>query len=539
MDLSSFVIDLSSYISFQFLFFVAVTCLAYFIAPKKIKWVVLLVASLYYFFCNSKWLTFMMVATTLAIYLGALGIGKANDLFKAKKGELDRAEKKKLKEKLNKRKKLIVVIVTIFSFGLLWCTKYFNFFGGIVNDITGIFGAPGVVPKLEKLILPLGISYYTLMAVSYVIDVYRGKIKADKNYFRLLLFVCFFPQMVEGPIGRYGDLAPQLYEPHSFKLENMSKGIQLIMWGMVKKMVIADRCGVFVQPVFADYTKYPGLPIMVAVALYTIQIYADFSGCIDIVTGVAQIFGIKLAENFRRPFFSGSVNEFWRRWHITLGAWLRDYIFYPVSMSGWFGKLNKSVKKHIKGHISKVLPAAVALFFVWFTNGFWHGADWKYILYGLYYYVIMMVGQLFEPVTIKVLAALRINAKSKAYHIFQIIRTTFFVCVGMLIFNAKDLATAFYMFCSSFANFRISDIWSGILIKDKFGRDDFLIVFAFLILIFAVGMIQEKGTVIRSTIAQKNIAVRWLVYFIGIATILLFGMYGIGYDAGSFIYGNF
>lgn len=532
-------IDLSSYISFEFLLFVGISCLAYFIAPKKVKWVVLLAASMYYYFCNSKMLTAMVVITTLSIYLGALQIGKANELFKAKKSALERAERKQLKEKLNKRKKYIVVLIVVFNFGLLWCTKYFNFFGGIINDVTGIFGGAHPVPVLDKLVLPLGISYYTLMAVSYVVDVYRGKTTPDKNFFKLLLFVTFFPQMVEGPIGRYNDLAPQLCAPHPFKLKNLTNGVQLIMWGLVKKMIIADRCGVFVQPIFADYEKYAGLPIMVAIGLYTIQIYADFSGCIDIVTGVAQILGISLAENFKRPFFSRSINEFWRRWHITLGAWLRDYIFYPVSMSRWFNKLNKSVKKHIAGHLSKFLPAAVALFFVWFTNGFWHGADWKYILYGLYYYAIMMIGQLFEPLTNKFITALKINTEAKLYKGWQIFRTIFFVCIGMLIFNAKDLVTAFNMFCSMIINFKISDLWSGILIADKFGRSDFLIVIMFTLLLLIVGIIQERGTRIRPTIAKQCIAVRWVIFFAAIFAIILFGTYGIGYDASSFIYGNF
>ena len=209
-----------------------------------------------------------------------------------------------------------------------------------------------------------------------------------------------------------------------------------------------------------------GIPVVLAVLLYTLQIYAEFSGTMDIVTGVAQLFGVSLAENFRRPFFSRSVQEFWRRWHVTLGAWLRDYIFYPISFSKFFMNLSKKAKKNLNEHFGKLAPIAFSMFFVWFGNGIWHGASWKYVVYGLYYYLIMMIGLLFEPLARRLIAKAHINISSRGYRLWQMARTFLLVCFGMLIFRAKDLPQAFTLFGSVFTGFGAGVLTSGALIRD-------------------------------------------------------------------------
>jgi len=521
-----------SYVSFTFLVFMLVCSILYYALPKSWRPYVLLTASYVFYFLSSKSLIVFMLATTLLIYIGGILIGKLNDEFKLKKSSLEKPEIKILKEKTAKKKRMVVTITVLLNFGILAFLKYFNFFGESINSIFG------TSVSTLNLALPLGISYYTLQATSYVIDVYRGKIKADKNLGRLALFVSFFPQIVEGPIGKYDQLAPQLYEGHSFDHNNVVLGLQLVLWGLFKKMVIADRIAMPVNEIFGD-SEYSGLVVIAAIIFYTIQIYAEFSGCMDIVRGCARIFGVDLAKNFERPFFSRSIAEFWRRWHITLGAWLRDYIFYSVSLSKGFLKLNKNAKKHMNAHFANFIPMSCALFFVWFGNGIWHGAGWKYIVYGLYYYVIMMLAKFFEPVTNKVLEKLKIDTSKKLYKLWQIIRTSILVCFGMLIFRADTLTQAKDMFMSIGRNFTFSVLSDGTFLNFDLNVGDYVILALSIALMFAISVFQEKGHSIRAELCKQNIIIRWIAYFALLFTIIIFGVYGEGYNVGTFIYGQF
>lgn len=521
-----------------FLIFVALVCLIYFIMPKKVRWVVLLVASYIYYFIASGKLAIFLIITTISIYLIGLGLNRIDSHTEEICKGLEKDKKKEIKNKAKRNKKLLIILAIIINFGILIVLKYSNFIGGNINSLLAKFNLQFSIPKFD-FILPLGISYYTLQAISYVIDVYRGKYKADKNLGRVALFTSFFPQMTEGPIGRYDELANQLYEPHKFNYTNAKNGILLMLWGYFKKMVIADRAGLFVNVVFENYTGYYGIVVLAAVVLYTIQIYAEFSGCIDIVRGTAQIFGINMAENFKRPFFSKSVQEFWRRWHITLGSWLKDYIFYPVSFSNACINLTKATKKISKNYLSKIIPAAFAMFFVWFGNGIWHGASWKYIVYGLYYYVIMMLGLLFEPVFKKIIEKLKINIESKWYKLMQIIRTNIFVLIGMLIFRAHSLTTAFEMFKSIFNMSNINMILNRKLFHIGITTKDFVVIGISVIILLIVGILQEKGICIREKISKKNVVIRWILYYGIIFVIAIFGIYGPGYAATNFIYGQF
>lgn len=517
--------------SITFLIFVAIVCILYFIMPKKIRWCVLLIASYIYYYIASGTLIVFLLITTLSIYLLALAMGKIDEQTKIKGKELEKEQRKQLKKKAQTKKKWLIVLAIVINFGILAVLKYGNFMGENLNSLLAGLKLQGQIPKFD-FILPLGISYYTLQAISYVIDVYRGKYKPDKNIARVALFTSFFPQMVEGPIGRYDDLAHQLYEPHKFEYKNAKFGLQLILWGFIKKLIIADRAGLFVNEIFGTHTT--GWVSLLAIILYTVQIYAEFSGCMDIVRGVAQIFGIQMAENFKRPFFSKSVQEFWRRWHITLGTWLKDYIFYPVSFSNICIKLTNAVKKVSKGYLAKLIPAAFAMFFVWFGNGIWHGASWKYVCYGLYYYTIMMLGMLAEPIFNNIIKKLKINVQAWWYKAIQIARTIGFVLIGMLIFRSQSLAAAWRMFCSIFQGSKGIDL-SKIGMKPA----DFVVIGIGIIIILVVSILQEKGWNIREKISQKNIIVRWSIYYIAIFAVIILGIYGPGYSATSFIYGQF
>lgn len=526
--------------SLNFIAFVFVVCVLYFILPRKVKWIVLLVANYIFYYICSNWMIVYMLITTMSIYFIGLKIGKIDINTKeiAKKEE-DRTKKKEIKNKAKRRKKWLVAIAVIINFGMLIYLKYFNFLASNINGLFNMIKIPIEVP-FKEILLPLGISYYTLQSISYIVDVYRGKYLPEKHFGKLALFVSFFPQLVEGPIGRYDELGHQLYEPHQFNYERAKFGVQLMLWGYFKKIVIADRAAMFVNEVFANYSNYFGIPIFVAAALYTIQIYAEFSGCIDIVRGTAQIFGITMAENFKRPFFSKSVQEFWRRWHITLGTWFKDYIFYPISFSKVTQNITAFSKKILKtSYIAKLIPVIFALFFVWFGNGIWHGASWKYICYGLYYYVIMVLGMLFEPLMNKIINLLKINKEVFSYRLMQMVRTTVFVIIGMLLFRSSDLESFWRMFTGIFTRTNLEMISNGKLFAIGLTQSDFIIIIIGVLIMFVVGLLQERGHKLRKEISKQNLPFRWMLYYSIIFAIIIFGIYGQGYVASDFIYGQF
>ena len=267
--------------------------------------------------------------------------------------------------------------------------------------------------------------------------------------------------------------------------------------------------------------------------LYTLQIYAEFSGCMDIVSGLSKMMGIELTKNFERPFFSKSIQEFWRRWHKTLGAWLKDYIFYPISLSKISINVTKFSRKKLSKNLARFVPVAFSLFFVWFINGFWHGASWKYILYGLYYYVIMMIGLLFKPITDKMVDKLKINIESKIYKAFQVIRTCIFVFIGMMLFRSKTIVDAFNMFKCIFTK-RTTQITTFGLTKI-----DFIIILLCFILMIIYSILEEKNVKVIEKLNKSNLIFRYFIYLILVFGIIIFGIYGPGYNPSDFIYGQF
>ena len=528
-----------SYTTITFLIFLPAAGLLYYIVPKRIQWTVLLAASLAFYILTCGKMTVFLLAATAVIYAAGLALGRLDRSFDSRKKELDRAAKKELKKKTDSKKRAVVLVSVILMVLMIFCTKYFNFFGDIINSITNAIAHSRPVPALQ-ILMPLGISYYTLMGISYIVDVYRKTAKPEKNPLMLMLFLCYFPHIVEGPFDRYDSLCSQLRAPHHIDYQRIkNSGIRLV-WGFFKKLVVADRAGLIVSTVFAEPGTYSGSVQLLAVILYTLQIYAEFSGCMDIVCGASGMFGIDIAENFRRPFFSRSISEFWRRWHITLGEWLKDYVFYPVSLSGHFRKINTFVKKHVSsGYLTALIPGAYALFFVWFCNGLWHGASVKYIVYGLYYYVLMMLGQALRPFTGMLMQRLHVPAGSRAWHVFEMLRTCAVVCFGMLIFRASGLRQAASMFCSIFTNFDISQLADGTLLFKGVTSADYILLMAAAALLLCISIIQEKGISVRETIGKQCLPVRWTLYFTLIFSVIILGAYGGSFANTTFIYGEF
>ena len=502
--------------SLGFLIFSFLVIFLYYVTPKKIRWIVLLLSSYIFYFISSKFLSVYLFLSTISVYLSGLFIERVNNSLNENK--IDKNVSKT-------RKKLIVTCSVLFNVIILFVLKYSNFFIGNFNSLFN------TKIGLVKIILPLGISYYTLQAISYIVDVYRGKYKADKSFFHVSLFLSFFPIITEGPISRFNDLSSKLLEGHSLKYENLINGLSLMLWGYFKKMVIADRCGIFIENALSGSNS--GFVVLVAIIFYTIQIYFEFSGCMDIVSGLSKTMGIELTRNFERPFFSKSIQEFWRRWHITLGTWLKDYVFYPISLSKISMKVNKFCRKKLGKNLSKVVPVMFSLFFVWFLNGMWHGASWKFIFYGLYYYIIMMLGLLFAPLSDKIIKVLKIDINSKCYKLFQILRTIIFVLIGMTIFRASSVSNAFETIFSIFKGSSIKIFSLGLSVVD------FIVVFIGVLIVFIYGLLEEKGIYVIDKLNNSKLVIKYLIYIIIVFMIIIFGIYGPGYNPSDFIYGQF
>lgn len=523
-----------TYTSFEFfIIYFGAAYVLYSILPKKAKWCVLLASSLFFYFIATGGHIEYILISSIIIWLVGIIIQKFNDTFAEKKKLVAKEERKKLKNKYHNYKLITLTAGILINAALLLVLKYANFFTSTINTL---FSAS--LPELS-IIQPLGISFYTLQAISYITDVYRGRYEACKNPLKITLYLSFMLTIVEGPIARYDQLGTQLGEGKNFNFKNLIFGAQLVVWGLFKKVVIADRASDFVNNVFDEAKFNSGIIVVLAILIYTLQLYCDFSGIMDVVVGLGEMMGITLPENFKRPFFAKSINEFWQRWHITLGAFLRDYIFYPISLSKPFMKLSKNARNKFSPYYANLIPTAFALFFVWFANGMWHGAAWKYIVYGLYYYFLMMLGLFAEPLSAKVCKKLKIERKSKGFAFFQTVRTFIIVNFGMLIFRADSLKSVGNAVKAIFTNPNFQTLYVGS--KNGLGLDilDYVILIFGTLLILIVSIAQEKGIHIRERISKLPFAVKFIIYMLAILSVVILGAYGEHYGAVDLLYANF
>lgn len=522
---------------FYLLVFLTGAFVLYTLTPMKWKrWSLLAVSLAYYFVC-SKALIAVLLLTVGVVYLGGIWLGRIQDAYDLAKPSLDRAGRKALREALTWQKKAVIVLMLLSVLGALLALKYAGFFAETANGLLALAGRSGRLP-VPALAMPLGISFYTLQALGYLVDVYRGKYPPSRDIGQVALFLCFFPQTVEGPIGRFDLMGEQLVCGHPFDYNRVAFACQRILFGLFKTLVLADRANMLVTRVF-DGSERTGIEVLAGILIYTLQIYADFSGSIDLVLGSAQLFGVELSENFRQPFRARTVNEFWQRWHITLGSWLRDYIFYPLSMSAAFKSVSKWAKGRLNPFLGSLVPAAFALFFVWLANGFWHGASWKYIAYGMYYYVIILLGMLFEPLFQTFFAKTGIDREGRAFAAWQIARTFLLVNLGMLLFRADMLGQAWTLLTGLFRANWLEQLRDGVLLELGLDVQDWCVLAVGTALLWLVGHLKEGEHRIREELAARPLAVRWCCYLALLAAVVLLGAYGEGYETVGFIYAQF
>ncbi len=531
--------------SLPFLLFLAAVTAVYYVVPKKFQWVVLLVASYGFYLSAGYKSLFYILGTTLFTYAAGRVMQKIRDDFQTKLSSLGadatKEEKQQMKKSVTKKIHQIQVLTVLVNLGVLAYVKYLNFFLGTANEAFALFKWDVTLP-LVNMLAPLGLSYYTFNSIGYLIDVGRGKLKAERNIGKFALFTSFFPSIVQGPLFRYGDVGVQLHTPHQFDYENVKFGAQLILWGFFKKLLIADRVSVISAAIFnPDFVDYSGSHVFFGVLAYSFQIYCDFSGGIDITRGAAQMLGINLPLNFERPFFAISMADFWRRWHMSLGAWMREFVFYPIMLSRPVTAVAKVARKRFGGHAGKIVPSVAAPLVVFFLIGIWHGLTWQYICNGLYNAILISASVALAPVYKKLAEKLKINTESFSFRLFQMARTFILLCISRIIVKAPSITDAGKMIKAFFTDVDLHFITgiSGEIFKFGVDRLEMFMLFIFLLVLLVVGVLQENGMKLRETIAKQNIVFRWTIYLVALAVILIFGTYGPAYDAKSFIYGAF
>ncbi len=499
--------------------FATIIAFIYYLFPKSKRWIVLLIASLAFAFMMCGFMMLFIVASAILIYVVTHMIETRKKRITEQKEVLEKDIWKDYKKKVTKVNKRILIIGVILILAILFFLKYLNF---ALYNVSVIFN---VYIKTFKWTLPLGISYYTLSGIGYMIDVYHNKCEAERNPFKVMLYISYFPMLLEGPISRFKEHMPQLIEGNKLEYSNVICGGERFLWGLFKKVVIADRLAILVSATFDSGVHGPS--IILGVIAFTFQLYAEFSGIIDMVMGVSRVLGIKPEENFRQPFFSRSVGEFWRRWHISLGGWFKEYVFYPLSMSKPLMSLSKKIKAKAKDpfYIS-FITCGIALFVVWSLTGLWHGAAYKYLFYGIYYFIIMELEMLFEH-----LLREKEFRKKKWYHVLSVIRTFVLVCIGMFIFRADGLGTFAKMFINIFKS-------NNINILDSFDIKEAIVVILALIVLLVVSILKEKGKDPLALI-QKHAVIHFIVMLLLVIVIWIFGAYGYGYETPDPIYGGF
>ncbi len=492
--------------SIDFLLFFPLVTAAYFLLPRRARWVWLLAASYYFYMCWNVKYALLIVMSTLTTYAGGLLIHRAAALPN---------EKRRLR-----RKRLWVFLSFAVNLLILFFFKYFNFF---LDNLSAVFSMAGIAFKRPAfdVVLPVGISFYTFQALSYTVDVYRGEVEPERNPFRYALFVSFFPQLVAGPIERSKNLLGQLYDCPGFDPDRVRNGLLLMLWGMFEKIVVADRLAILVDYVYDNYADLPGAAVALATVFFAFQIYCDFSGYSHIAIGAAQVMGFTLMENFRRPYLAKSAAEFWRRWHISLSTWFRDYLYIPLG-----GNRRGKARKYLNTMIT------------FLASGLWHGANWSFVVWGGLNGAYQVAGEMLIPVRERACRALRIN---REHPFWRFVRTAFTFCLvdfAWLFFRAPSFSAARQMLIHMLTQPH-PFVLMGQIFALKLDKLNLLAALAGIAVLLCADLLQERCGSLRPYITRRTLPVRWAIYLAGILTVLIFGIYGPGYDARAFAYFQF
>lgn len=481
--------------SIGFLIFLPIVSLLYFLLPKRCTWVLLLAAS-YFFYGYWNWkLLYLILFTTFVSYICSILIEKTDSV---------------------KKRRLLLVITLVVCLGVLFFYKYYGFLGDTVNGISSLFGGGAVLPDLN-LILPVGISFFTFQTLSYVIDVYRGSIKAEKHFGYYALFVSFFPQLVAGPIERPENLLPQLKAKNKFDKENLFAGLSKMSVGFFKKIVVADILAEYVNAVFNNAAGATGPSVVLATVLFSAQIYCDFSGYTDIATGCARILGIKLMKNFDRPYKARSIREFWRRWHISLTSWFTDYLYIPLGGSR-------------RGNTRRMINIMI----VFLVSGLWHGARWTFVIWGGLHGLFQIVSHLTKKPREALWAKLKINTESKIFALWQRFLTFALICFSWIFFRGNSFSDVGLLLGALGKGWGFSQVLASF---DAIGFNVLAAVAACLsvIVMSRLDKITDSAPCELESAKKGFVTLAYLVWTVAVAWLLLLSVGG----SSSFVYFQF
>ena len=478
--------------SFEFLIFFSLVTTLYFILPNRFRWFMILVASCLFYM------------NFIPIYITILGLTILVDYFAGIKIEQTQGAIKK--------GWLIFSIIT--TCAILFVFKYYNFFITNYNDLLGLLHIDNKIDKLN-IILPIGLSFHTFQSLSYVIEVYRGNQKAEKNFGIYSLYVMFYPQLVAGPIERPQNLLYQFHSEHKFNYDDAKKGLILMAWGLFKKSVIADRVSLYVDFIYNDPTHHHGAPIWLATYLFAIQIYCDFSGYSDMAIGAARIMGYKLMTNFNRPYFSKSIDEFWKRWHISLSTWFKDYVYIPLGG-------NRVIKWRWYYN----------LLITFLLSGFWHGASWTYVIWGGLNGLYLVMAIQFKPFREWLTKTFGLSKSIFINKIVNIAITFNLICFTWVFFRAKTIQDAKIILKGAI---QFSKDEGSKIFQHSFDAKYFAFISVFLLLMTVIEWNLRNGTDFPTKVSQLKNTYRWALYLGMIIVIMIFGNFG----SREFIYFQF
>lgn len=487
--------------SLEFLLFFPIVTILYFVLPYRFRWALLLVASCYFYMVFKP------------IYILILGFTIVIDYFAGIYIEQSQGEKRKF----------YLILSLIANIGVLAIFKYFNFLNLNFTWLLEGFDLKNPIPLLQ-ILLPIGLSFHTFQAMSYTIEVYRGNQKAEHHFGIYALYVMFYPQLVAGPIERPQNVIHQFYEKHNFDYQRVTDGLKLMTWGMFKKVVIADRLSLMVESVYKYPYNHTGIPLIVATIFFSIQIFCDFSGYSDIALGSAQVMGFKLMKNFDRPYFSKTISEFWRRWHISLSSWFRDYLY--ISLGG--NRVSKWRREY-------------NLFIVFLVSGIWHGASWTFIIWGAIHGLYLIFGNLTVNFRNKIIDIVGIKKLPTLYKLIQIFTVFCLVAFAWIFFRAAKIQDAIYIASHLFTGLgeQLQQLGNkGFIEKNIFlgkGISNFAMV-AFAMVVMEIVHLKQRGRSLRQSLNKSPLLIRWVLYYGIIFAILFLGMYN---EPAKFIYFQF
>lgn len=486
-----------NFISFGYYIFLMGIVALYYIVPMKHRWYVLLAGSMLFYFRAVEYHRLTLCIFLLVIlmsYAGGIVIDWAN------------AVENKLFRKINLGCSVLAVLIPLFMVKAGFFIPTVSF---VLNRNPG------------DIIVPLGISFFTMQMVAYLVDIYQGKMAAQRNFLKYILFVSFFPQIIQGPIPRYGQLGEQLMEGHKFEEENFTRGLHLIIWGFFLKLMIADKAAVVVNTVFGQSAMYKGVYVLVAGILYSIQLYTDFLSCVTLAKGAAMLFGIQVADNFKHPYFSASIKEFWGRWHISLSSWLKDYVYIP---------LGGNRKGTLRKYINLVITFAV--------SGVWHGWGFKYIVWGLIHAAYQMIGEQTSGIREKIYGMFGFGEKGHEKQAIKRAVTFLLVMFAWIIFRAETLEEGSGMVLSVFTVYNPWVLFNDAIFSLGLSWKEWVVLAISLGVLAKVSIWQERRSISR-WITSRPLIVRWGIYVTAIIVIFVYGTYGFSFDAQDFIYGGF